>query len=89
MDIQIKQLVDKQTFENYEERQLMIGLNMMKDIVYCPLKFCQSAVIVEEDSDLALCQVCKFSFCAKCFCTYHSPNPCEVSLGKFYIFFSN
>ncbi|CAF4920697.1 unnamed protein product [Rotaria sp. Silwood1] len=47
----------------------------MKDIVWCPR--CQSPIISSpEDDNLAICDQCHYTFCKKCYETYHFQTIC-------------
>lgn len=39
---------------------------------------CQSPVVSEADSDLAVCPACLFAFCTYCNYTYHGVSPCRL-----------
>lgn len=45
-------------------------------MVYCPLPTCGARTISEQDSNLAVCQECKFPFCKLCQQTWHGVEPC-------------
>lgn len=79
MPHQIKETVDKASFERYDQLLLQVTLDTMRDITYCPLKHCQSAVIVDDsDERFAQCPTCTYSFCTLCRLTYHGPSACKV-----------
>ncbi|CAF4602751.1 unnamed protein product, partial [Rotaria sp. Silwood2] len=73
---EIKQtLQNEELYEKYERLTLQHGLESMKDIVWCPR--CQSPVISGPDDDnLAICDRCRYTFCKKCYETFHSQAMC-------------
>ncbi|CAF1034252.1 unnamed protein product [Rotaria sp. Silwood1] len=73
---EIKQTIqNEELYERYERLTLKHGLESMKDIVWCPR--CQSPVISGPDDDnLAICDRCRYTFCKKCYETFHSQAMC-------------
>ncbi|CAF0841515.1 unnamed protein product [Rotaria sordida] len=73
---EIKQTIqNEKLYERYERLTLQHGLESMKDIVWCPR--CQSPVISgPEDDNLAICDQCHYTFCKKCYETYHFQKIC-------------
>ena len=73
---QVKNLVSPDLFAKYDKYLLQSGLDEMSDIVYCPRPSCQSPVILEQDTTMGVCQVCRFAFCSLCKFTFHGVSPC-------------
>ncbi|CAF3846588.1 unnamed protein product [Rotaria sp. Silwood1] len=73
---EIKQTIqNEKLYERYERLTLQHGLESMKDIVWCPR--CQSPIISSpEDDNLAICDQCHYTFCKKCYETYHFQTIC-------------
>ncbi|EFO21998.1 RWD domain-containing protein [Loa loa] len=83
---QIRQVLTDKEFEVYEQRLLEGALDLMSDVVICPRISCQAPVIVDgENSSLASCSLCHYSFCMLCKKAYHGIELCslnEESRGK-------
>ncbi|XP_043925206.1 E3 ubiquitin-protein ligase RNF14-like isoform X2 [Protopterus annectens] len=77
---QVKQLVGEEAFSRYDRLLLQNGLSLMTDIAYCPRLSCQTAVLKEPDSEMAVCSNCLFAFCTKCNLSYHGIAPCYDKL---------
>ncbi|XP_077462774.1 E3 ubiquitin-protein ligase RNF14-like [Stigmatopora argus] len=75
---QVQTLVGDELFERYDRLLLQSTLDHMSDVIYCPRISCASPVIIEKDSNLALCTICEFAFCISCKKTYHRTNDCKV-----------
>ncbi|XP_067369145.1 E3 ubiquitin-protein ligase RNF14-like isoform X2 [Channa argus] len=73
---QVRSLVGEELFSRYDRLLLQSTLDSMSDVVYCPRRFCGSAVFLEKSSTAALCSVCSFAFCVACRKTYHGPDDC-------------
>lgn len=74
----IQCLISPQLFERYDKLLLQRTLDGMTDIVYCPRPTCRCVTLKEEDSNMALCPNCKFSFCVLCKRTWHGISPCKM-----------
>ena len=74
----VQQLVPPQLFERYDKLLLQRTLDGMSDIVYCPRPTCRCVTVKEDESNMALCPSCKFSFCVLCKRTWHGISPCKV-----------
>ncbi|XP_063726345.1 E3 ubiquitin-protein ligase RNF14-like [Symsagittifera roscoffensis] len=48
----------------------------MHDVVTCPRINCETPVIGEQDSNLAVCHKCSFSFCKMCLRSFHGVEIC-------------
>ena len=53
-------------------------LNLIPGMVYCPRTVCNSYIISDPDSDLAVCDTCGFPFCKLCRQTWHGLGRCTV-----------
>ncbi|VDO37062.1 RWD domain containing protein [Brugia malayi] len=78
---QIRQVLTDKEFEIYEQRLLEVALDLMSDVVICPRISCQAPVIVDdgENSSLASCSLCHYSFCILCKKSYHGIELCSLS----------
>ena len=74
----VKSLVPAEFFKRYDDLLLQRTLDKMTDIVHCPRQTCMCATIKEEDSNMAVCPRCKFSFCCLCKRTWHGISPCKL-----------
>jgi E3 ubiquitin-protein ligase RNF14 len=74
----IKDLTSEELFVRYDQLLLQRTLDEMKDIVYCPRQPCGCVTIQEENSNMGVCPLCKFSFCVLCKRTWHGIEPCKV-----------
>nr|KAG5693733.1 hypothetical protein BaRGS_002116 [Batillaria attramentaria] len=74
----VKSVVTAEEYERYDKILLRITLETMSDVVYCPRRVCQSAVICESNSNMGRCPQCSFVFCTLCKLSYHGPTPCRV-----------
>ncbi|XP_031725540.1 E3 ubiquitin-protein ligase RNF14-like [Anarrhichthys ocellatus] len=79
---QVKCLVGEELFSRYDRLLLQSTLDCMADVVYCPRRFCGSAVIVEKSSAAAQCSVCSFAFCVNCRKTYHGTDGCPEKRNR-------
>ncbi|KAL3993752.1 RWD domain family protein [Acanthocheilonema viteae] len=78
---QIRRVLSDKEFEVYEQRLLEGALNLMSDVVICPRISCQAPVIVDggENSSLASCTLCHYSFCMLCKKAYHGVEVCSLT----------
>ncbi|OZC07690.1 RWD domain protein [Onchocerca flexuosa] len=78
---QIRQVLNDDEFEVYEQRLLEGALDLMSDVVTCPRISCQAPVIIDnsEHSNLASCSLCHYSFCILCKKTYHGVESCSLT----------
>ncbi|KAM6907885.1 E3 ubiquitin-protein ligase RNF14 [Xenentodon cancila] len=76
--LQVKQLVDEELFARYDRLLLQSSLDLMADVVYCPRQFCGTAVMVEPDTTMGICTVCKYAFCTLCKLGYHGVSHCKI-----------
>lgn len=75
---QVKAVVTPEEYDRYDKILLRVTLETMSDVVYCPRRICQSAVIRESSSNMGRCPQCSFVFCTLCKLSYHGPTPCRV-----------
>ena len=73
----VKRLVPRVDFERYDKLLLQRTLDGMQDIVYCPRPSCR-CVTVRDDSNMAQCPRCMFSFCILCHRAWHGLSPCRL-----------
>lgn len=64
---QIKEICALDVFEKYEKYLFEIQQLSSKNLVYCPRKICQAAVMVNHGENLASCLRCEYNFCPFCF----------------------
>eukprot|EP00118_Oscarella_pearsei_P028148 m.1643 g.1643 ORF g.1643 m.1643 type:complete len:433 (+) comp7583_c0_seq2:24-1322(+) len=74
---EVKELVDPALFARYDRLLLQGSLDGMSDIVYCPRKACQCAVMRDKQSMMGVCPRCEFAFCSLCNRTWHGVAPCQ------------
>ncbi|XP_028668597.1 E3 ubiquitin-protein ligase RNF14 [Erpetoichthys calabaricus] len=74
---QVKELVEEDLFARYDRLLLQSSLDLMADIVYCPRKMCETAVMVETSNAMGICPRCQYPFCISCKKTYHGVSPCR------------
>jgi hypothetical protein len=78
---ELKQLVDHELLEKYDEFSLKKALSQMKNVLYCPNESCHNAMIVDDTSveDYILCsnESCKMKICIHCKVPYHDGINCE------------
>lgn len=84
--IQVKQLVDEETFARYDRLLLQLSLDTMSDVMFCPRKQCACAVLVDQDAGIGTCPSCRFVFCVYCRQSSHGVSPCKISSGQFTLF---
>lgn len=78
--IEIKQLVDEDTFQKFEEFSVKKAISKMKNVVYCPNPLCGTPMIGDvQDSPLLICpnEKCKLRFCFNCKVSWHEGMNCE------------
>lgn len=68
-------------FSRYDRLLLQLSLDQMSDIIYCPRKMCGAAVLLDSDSQMAECSVCRYVFCKLCRAVYHGVNNCAMNPG--------
>lgn len=73
----VKELVKPELFARYDRLLLQRSLDGMEDIVYCPRKICQCAVLKEKETTMAVCPRCLFAFCILCQRAWHGVNGCN------------
>ena len=82
--IVLRQLLSDEDFERWERLLFQQTLDEMPDVLYCPR--CNTVVLQDEDEEsrLAQCRECYFTFCTDCLMSWHSTQNCggdEVDLG--------
>lgn len=72
----LRELLSVEDFERWERLLFQQTLDGMSDVLYCPR--CNTVVVHDEDeeSKLAQCRECFFSFCTECQMGWHSTQPC-------------
>lgn len=85
---EVQKLVSKDTYTRYDDLLLQATLSEMSDVVRCPQMKCQTPVIAEPNSKLAMCEKCQYAFCTMCQRGWHGEAPCAteslVELAKQY-----
>jgi len=76
--IVIRDLVSPEVFERFDRLLLQKTLDGMRDVVYCPRPSCQCVTLRDEDSNMAQCPRCHFSFCVLCKHVWHGISPCKM-----------
>ncbi|NXP09619.1 RNF14 ligase, partial [Thinocorus orbignyianus] len=79
---QVKELVGEQLFARYDRLLLQSSLDLMADVVNCPRPSCQTPVMQEPGSSMAICSCCNYAFCTTCKMTYHGLSPCKITAEK-------
>ncbi|XP_036380465.1 E3 ubiquitin-protein ligase RNF14 [Megalops cyprinoides] len=79
---QVKLLVDEELFARYDRLLLQSTLDLMADVVYCPRKMCQTAVMVEPDTTMGICPSCQYAFCTLCKRGYHGLSHCRATADE-------
>ena len=75
----IRELVSPEIFERFDRLLLQKTLDKMTDVVYCPRPTCQCVTLREEDdTNMAQCPRCRFSFCILCKHAWHGVEPCKL-----------
>ncbi|KAG6557573.1 hypothetical protein Mapa_000849 [Marchantia paleacea] len=69
----LKQLLEEEVFQRWEDLVLQRSLDAMMDIVYCPR--CET-VCIEEQDNFVQCTKCFYSFCSLCRQTWHVGQEC-------------
>lgn len=75
---QVRSLVSEEMFARYDRLLLQLSLDGMEDVTNCPRIDCQSPVLKEEDSTMAVCPSCHLAFCTLCNMAYHGVSPCRI-----------
>ena len=75
----IRELVSSDTFERFDQLLLQRTLDKMGDVIYCPRPSCQCVTLRDEDdTNMAQCPRCRFSFCVLCKRAWHGVSPCKL-----------
>ena len=75
----IQDLVSEEVFERFDRLLLQKTIDKMSDVVYCPRPSCRCVTLKEEDdTSMALCPRCRFSFCVLCKHSWHGVDPCKL-----------
>ncbi|XP_077984115.1 E3 ubiquitin-protein ligase RNF14-like [Glandiceps talaboti] len=82
MPSQVFDLVGEDLFARYDRLLLQTTLDGMADIVYCPRRSCECAVMLEKDTNMGVCPKCHFAFCTFCKLVYHGLSPCQIKKGE-------
>lgn len=81
--LQVRSLVSEEMFARYDRLLLQLSLDGMEDVTNCPRIDCQSPVLKEEDSTMAVCPSCHLAFCTLCNMAYHGVSPCRIKKGEY------
>ena len=73
----LKDVLDSETFAQFDKRMLEFAIRTMSGTAWCPRKDCSQMAASDEEQGLGECQVCHFVFCLKCEKTYHGRNLCK------------
>ncbi|KAH3764211.1 E3 ubiquitin-protein ligase RNF19A [Pelomyxa schiedti] len=75
---EVKSVVDRRTYDKFEEFELKAVLNTIPNLRWCPQPNCTNAVIVTGGL-MARCNNlrCRFTFCIKCRDEWHADISCE------------
>ncbi|XP_069052060.1 E3 ubiquitin-protein ligase RNF14 isoform X3 [Lepisosteus oculatus] len=79
---QVKHLVGEELFARYDRLLLQSSLDLMADVMYCPRKMCETAVLVEPDTTMGICPSCQYAFCTLCKMGYHGLSPCRATAAE-------
>lgn len=74
----VRSLVPTELFKRYDDLLLKRTLDTMSDIVNCPRQSCMCTTIKEDNSEMAVCPRCKFTFCCLCKRSWHGISPCKL-----------
>ncbi|BBN10372.1 E3 ubiquitin-protein ligase RNF14 [Marchantia polymorpha subsp. ruderalis] len=69
----LKELLEEEVFQRWEDLVLQRSLDAMMDIVYCPR--CKT-VCIEEEDNFVQCTKCFYSFCSLCRQSWHVGQEC-------------
>ncbi|KAL2650936.1 hypothetical protein R1flu_019064 [Riccia fluitans] len=75
----LKDLLDEEIFQRWDNLVLQRTLDSMIDIVYCPR--CETVCIEEEDS-FVQCTKCLYTFCSLCRQSWHVGQECMSSESR-------
>lgn len=78
----LKELLDAERYNKWEDLISAKALDQMGEIVYCPncaARKIETAVLADPEDHHSLCQRCSYSFCGNCFLPYHPASPCLSS----------
>ncbi|XP_031754655.1 E3 ubiquitin-protein ligase RNF14 isoform X1 [Xenopus tropicalis] len=79
---QVKLLVGEELFSRYDRLLLQSSLDLMADVVYCPLLNCQTPVMLEPGGTMGICSNCNYAFCTLCKMVYHGVAGCNITTEK-------
>ncbi|XP_030649701.1 E3 ubiquitin-protein ligase RNF14 [Chanos chanos] len=79
---QVKLLVGEEEFARYDRLLLQSSLDLMADVVYCPRKMCNTAVMLEPDTTMGMCPSCQYAFCTLCKRGYHGLSHCTPTADE-------
>jgi hypothetical protein len=76
---EVKHLVDRRTFEKYEEFLLKHALDSDPNCRWCPRPGCHNAMIGNPNLPMMVCsnEKCQFTFCFNCREEWHADTTCE------------
>ncbi|XP_031754662.1 E3 ubiquitin-protein ligase RNF14 isoform X6 [Xenopus tropicalis] len=78
----VKLLVGEELFSRYDRLLLQSSLDLMADVVYCPLLNCQTPVMLEPGGTMGICSNCNYAFCTLCKMVYHGVAGCNITTEK-------
>eukprot|EP00079_Xenopus_tropicalis_P031915 XP_017945686.1 PREDICTED: E3 ubiquitin-protein ligase RNF14-like isoform X2 [Xenopus tropicalis] len=79
---QVKLLVGEELFSRYDRLLLQSSLDLMADVVYCPLLNCQTPFMLEPGGTMGICSNCNYAFCTLCKMAYHGVAVCNITTEK-------
>ncbi|VDP90956.1 unnamed protein product [Echinostoma caproni] len=74
---EVRSVVSRDWFEQYEALALKRGISLMRDVVVCPRPGCETVVLL-DDNTLGRCPQCELAFCPHCLKTYHGTVQCAA-----------